>query len=388
MQSVVFLFVLLISGGSFQEFDNFDGLDDLWKAFVQIPKVVMKPTSITLFFVKREYLLGLDPHDRILRHEDLPPSALFKGTPDPQDVIMLSYPWQEKIDDRHPDPSGDILKTIQGFLKEFPKYKYVFWDYMCIYQDGGNQEQIRAYLAAANEFYFESDTLAIVVGDYLNRTWCVTEFIISALLPKVTTYVIGQELSLPLDAFQRLLFAIELFDGTTLTFGGDRPLITDLLKKFSFRLLDIFQTESLSTNLKYLGRLNFDGVIRSSSNVHLPADYVGLIAPLVLMAFDDSGSHVHRCPEHDTIINNAARCWICQIEDLIIHYPRAIYLLLENNPFLQHHLSSLDFDDKTKVIDVVLSTLKDHHHSPKHKELENLLHSRKENIFSDFAQIL
>ncbi|CAM9791854.1 unnamed protein product [Chrysoparadoxa australica] len=249
------------------------------------------------------------------------------------DIICLSYPWR---DPEHPDRDGCTLHALREFLQSTrgQRYNWVFWDYLCIPQRGGdtskqpfklteqqllNPDELPA-LIQADMFYHNADTLILNAVKYTERTWCVCEMVLSILNPRSTTYIVGGRVEPPGDLFERLLFAVQLLRRSTLTYElKDTCRIHDILRVFGNQLFHIFEQEPLDMKIEYIpeSELRFDPPLTGLRKGHeFKLNPSQIIIDLFKRQFSTPARDtpcIQSCPTHSIVYNTGGgtKCYLC-----------------------------------------------------------------------------
>merc|ERR1712110_1198099 len=80
----------------------------------------------------------------------------------------------------HPDPQGVQLAEIRSYLSDQPQIKWVWYDYLCMYQSTSadhntrtktQQQQFKAMLKNVNLLYMGCTVLILLDRSYLGRFW-------------------------------------------------------------------------------------------------------------------------------------------------------------------------------------------------------------------------
>ncbi|HEX7334299.1 MAG TPA: hypothetical protein VF290_22560 [Pyrinomonadaceae bacterium] len=103
---------------------------------------------------------------------------IYLGTPKPEPVLFISHRWLSKT---HPDPDGQQLRNLKA-LKDC----YLIYDYSSFPQDTSipaAQLALNQVLDAMNSFI--DKVLVLSDPDYMNRGWCLYEYLAGALTNRI-----------------------------------------------------------------------------------------------------------------------------------------------------------------------------------------------------------
>lgn len=105
---------------------------------------------------------------------DLETLRTYLATPEPDPVVFVSHRWLSRT---HPDPDGRQFEKLKA-LKEC----YLIYDYASFPQETATpeaQRALRQVLDAMNDFI--DNVLVLSEPDYMNRGWCLYEYIVGSL---------------------------------------------------------------------------------------------------------------------------------------------------------------------------------------------------------------
>ena len=88
-----------------------------------------------------------------------------------REVLIVSHRWEERGD---PDPKRKQFDALQDFLRERPRYRFVWVDYSCMPQgERTAQEKVdfKRMLRNVNLLYLGCSVLILLDGTYLSRFW-------------------------------------------------------------------------------------------------------------------------------------------------------------------------------------------------------------------------
>jgi len=101
--------------------------------------------------------------------------SFLKSQINPIKFLFVSHRWDDKDD---PDPNSDQLHLIKRFLNLNPSFKFVFYDFSCMWQNPRSpkqDEEFKNNLLALSEVVTKCSTLILHSPDYSDRGWCLME---------------------------------------------------------------------------------------------------------------------------------------------------------------------------------------------------------------------
>jgi hypothetical protein len=181
-------------------------------------------------------------HDKFHRKQDIDPKYLIKSAPSM--TIFLSHRWATPDD---PDPDKTQFNQVRKEVLQRSKLCGYWFDYSCMPQKPRTIDDdvvFKKHLYTLNDLVLNSDTWVIPSDDYMQRSWCVSEYLMAGDLRdlgagnnKITEdfLIFGAIISILNEGRGVALLTkmINIILGkTAVTNGGDKEIILRILISF------------------------------------------------------------------------------------------------------------------------------------------------------------
>lgn len=181
-------------------------------------------------------------HDKFHRKQDINPKYLIHSAPTM--TIFLSHRWSTPDD---PDPEHSQFILVKKEVLKRSKLCGYWYDYSCMPQKPRSDDDelvFKKHLYTLNDLVLNSDTWVISSDDYMQRSWCVSEYLMAGDLrnlnesnSKITEdfIIFGAIIAILNEGKGVALLTkiITLILGrTAVTNGGDKDIILRILISF------------------------------------------------------------------------------------------------------------------------------------------------------------